>query len=302
MTSTKDPLFGPEPSVVESELLYGDISENEGCFVSSRTITEPVPEDESHWCFGERSSVEHERSALFKQTAFTFDEDSDDEDDDNDYDGHSSMLSNASLRQKTTTVGGYYFVNGKDNHESIPRRNADSLSAQPRSASHMALLKLRGGGRIDLKSMASTALHSEISKKLIVAAVVTLVFEGLIGHILEFLKIVMQTANDDTTYLNVIRAITAEKGIMGLWDGFCPWGIVQAVSKGAVFGLAHASALATLLPLAKKGKLPMALALTLAGGIGGGFQGYVLSPTLLLKTRVMTVRVSFERTVVLVTF
>lgn len=32
----------------------------------------------------------------------------------------------------------------------------------------------------------------------------------------------------------------------------------------------------------------MTLALTLAGGIGGGFQGYVLSPTLLLKTRVMT--------------
>lgn len=32
----------------------------------------------------------------------------------------------------------------------------------------------------------------------------------------------------------------------------------------------------------------MQLALTLAGGIGGGFQGYVLSPTLLMKTRVMT--------------
>lgn len=32
----------------------------------------------------------------------------------------------------------------------------------------------------------------------------------------------------------------------------------------------------------------MALAQTLGGGIGGGFQGYVLSPLLLLKTRVMT--------------
>jgi len=34
--------------------------------------------------------------------------------------------------------------------------------------------------------------------------------------------------------------------------------------------------------------MPELMALTLAGGIAGGFQGYVLSPTLLLKTRVMT--------------
>merc|ERR1712127_537331 len=33
---------------------------------------------------------------------------------------------------------------------------------------------------------------------------------------------------------------------------------------------------------------PEIMALTLAGGIAGGFQGFVLSPTLLLKTRVMT--------------
>lgn len=85
-----------------------------------------------------------------------------------------------------------------------------------------------------------------------------------------------------------ISEITAEKGIAGLWDGFCPWGVVQAVFKGAVFGLAHATALGFLLPMAEEGKLPMPLALTLAGGIGGGFQGFVLSPTLLLKTRVMT--------------
>lgn len=96
----------------------------------------------------------------------------------------------------------------------------------------------------------------------------------------------MQTS--ETTYLEVLQKITAEKGIAGLWDGFCPWGIVQAVSKGAVFGLAHASAAGVLVPLAEKGKLPMALALTAAGGIGGGFQGYILSPMLLLKTRVMT--------------
>ena len=97
----------------------------------------------------------------------------------------------------------------------------------------------------------------------------------------------MQTS--ETTYWDVLQEITAEKGIFGLWDGFCPWGIVQALGKGAVFGLAHAAAARTLVPMADSNKwLPMSLALTLAGGIGGGFQGYVLSPTLLLKTRVMT--------------
>jgi hypothetical protein len=122
----------------------------------------------------------------------------------------------------------------------------------------------------------------------LVAALVTLIFEGMIGHILEFFKIVMQTSAVDTSYTKVLQSITAEKGIAGLWDGFCPWGIVQSVFKGAVFGLAHAASSNVLLPLAEQNVLPMALAMTLAGGIGGGFQGYVLSPTLLLKTRVMT--------------
>ena len=137
------------------------------------------------------------------------------------------------------------------------------------------------------------AYQSQVGRNLIVSAIVTLVFEAMIGHILEFLKIVMQTSSsvtsNDISYLQVIRTITAEKGILGLWDGFCPWGIVQAVCKGAVFGLAHSTALQTLKPLAEQNYIPMALALTLAGGIGGGFQGYILSPTLLLKTRVMTV-------------
>ena len=58
--------------------------------------------------------------------------------------------------------------------------------------------------------------------------------------------------------------------------------------KGGVFGLAHSVAKSYTLPLAKQGVLPDLVALTIAGGIAGGFQGYVLSPTLLLKTRVMT--------------
>ena len=53
----------------------------------------------------------------------------------------------------------------------------------------------------------------------------------------EFLKICMQTSDAGATYGSVIRAITQQKGIGGLWDGFVPWGMVQAISKGAVFGL-----------------------------------------------------------------
>jgi hypothetical protein len=132
-------------------------------------------------------------------------------------------------------------------------------------------------------------------KRLFVSALVTLIFEACIGHILEFCKVLMQTSTTKISYAQVLQEITAEKGIGGLWDGFVPWGVVQAIFKGAVFGLAHTSAIRVLVPLADEGKLPLVLALTLAGGIGGGFQGYVLSPTLLLKTRVMTNPVFRER-------
>mmetsp|Transcript_26045 Transcript_26045/g.24895 ORF Transcript_26045/g.24895 Transcript_26045/m.24895 type:complete len:219 (-) Transcript_26045:71-727(-) len=47
--------------------------------------------------------------------------------------------------------------------------------------------------------------------------------------------------------------------------------------------------------MSSDGKIPKQLALTLAGGIAGGFQGFVLSPLLLLKTRVMTNPVFRER-------
>jgi Mitochondrial carrier protein len=200
-------------------------------------------------------------------------------------------------------------------------RNVSTTRAQTTvsaaAAAAAALVQLRGGGgtrpvasRLLLpldswyQHVASTVaalLASPLFRSLVVSALVTLIFEALIGHVLEFLKIVLQTSSsqgddddDDTdslSYWRAIQDITAAKGVAGLWDGFVPWGLIQALSKGAVFGLAHAWSLSLLLPLARDRKLiPMALALTLAGGIGGGFQGYVLSPTLLLKTRVMTVR------------
>ncbi|CAB9522340.1 whole genome shotgun sequence [Seminavis robusta] len=142
-------------------------------------------------------------------------------------------------------------------------------------------LLLRGGA-------AASSVGSEFAKKLLVTALVTLVYEALCGHILEFIKIYMQTSPDGTSYGTVLRQITAEKGIGGLWDGFIPWGVVQSFFKGSVFGLAHAMASSCLVPLAESGTIPMQLAMTCAGGIAGGFQGFVLSPTLLLKTRVMT--------------
>ena len=55
-----------------------------------------------------------------------------------------------------------------------------------------------------------------------------------------------------------------------------------------MFGAGHAVAKNQLQPLVEKKYISAATANILAGGIGGGFQGFVLSPTLLLKTRVMT--------------
>jgi hypothetical protein len=55
-----------------------------------------------------------------------------------------------------------------------------------------------------------------------------------------------------------------------------------------VFGFAQAFAKNQLQPLVEQKYISSSTANILAGGIGGGFQGFVLSPTLLLKTRVMT--------------
>lgn len=152
-----------------------------------------------------------------------------------------------------------------------------------------------------LRGGSAAAVSSDLSKKLINSAIVTLIFEATIGHILEFFKIVSQTSPPGTTYASVYRDITNEKGIGGLWDGFLPWGVLQSVLKGGVFGLAYAVANTMLKPLAMEGTIPMKLAMALSGGIAGGFQGYVLSPTLLMKTRVMTNEVFRESMSVLQT-
>ena len=68
-------------------------------------------------------------------------------------------------------------------------------------------------------------------------------------------------------------------------DGFIPWGMAQAVAKGAVFSwgqAACAKALHGTTGLSKETKT------VITGGVGGFVQGIVMSPLLLLKTRVMT--------------
>ena len=277
------------PSVVSSSLLY-----DEGCLVS---LTEALT------CSGGDMFPNDTTALPFLDS--DYEQESDDEDDeDDDDDGHSSMLSNASLRRARVTSSGTFTP-----PKSAAAENAqDTTTTSDVSVSHTkrdttksvfsirdrtvqssnalfarnSALSIRGG------AVASSNMGSEFTKRLIVAAIVTLVYEACLGHFFEFCKVVKQTSPPGTSYTSIIQSITAEKGIMALWDGFVPWGVVQAVFKGSVFGLAYAVASSILLPLADQGKISELMALTLAGGIAGGFQGYVLSPTLLLKTRVMT--------------
>jgi len=236
------------------------------------------------------------------------DEDSDDDSDDDEDDGHSSMLSTASLCRSRTgdarrRVGSGGSPSGADGAEGgnrrgrslsagydIPRshnwrgvsflaQQNNAVHAKGRSSALGAALGVRGGGG---------SSSNELAQRLLVAALVTILYEAVLGHLLEFTKIVMQTSPPGTSYGEVLSKITAEKGLPGIWDGFLPWGVVQSIFKGGVFGLAHAMASSYLGPLADSGVMPKQLAQTLAGGIAGGFQGFVLSPTLLLKTRVMT--------------
>ena len=55
-----------------------------------------------------------------------------------------------------------------------------------------------------------------------------------------------------------------------------------------MFSSAHMATRNALQPLVKDKVIPSQVAEVIAGGVGGGFQGLVLSPLLLLKTRVMT--------------
>lgn len=121
--------------------------------------------------------------------------------------------------------------------------------------------------------------------KFLIGGGVTVLFEAFCGgHFLEFLKIAKQTSND--SYFKIARDVTATKGIIGTLDGFVPWGLLQVLAKGAVFSLGQAEAR----HLLEKTSLSNDASMVLSGGMGGFVQGVVMSPLLLLKTRVMTDR------------
>ena len=102
---------------------------------------------------------------------------------------------------------------------------------------------------------APPAAATVASRKMLVAILVTFVFEVTVGHVIEFLKILMQTSDGSQTYLQLLGRITSEKGIVGIWDGFLPWGVVQCIGKGGVFGMTHAVAQGVLLPMSDAGAL-----------------------------------------------
>lgn len=120
--------------------------------------------------------------------------------------------------------------------------------------------------------------------KMVIGGVCTVLFEAFGGgNFFEFLKIAKQTTNDP--YGTIIKRVTAEKGIAAALDGFLPWGCIQAVAKGAVFSYGQAASFKL---LHGSSFLSDKHAEVLSGGMGGFVQGVVMSPILLLKTRVMT--------------
>ena len=75
--------------------------------------------------------------------------------------------------------------------------------------------------------------------KLVTSGGITIVFEAVGGgHYLEMLKILKQTSNDN--YWVITKRMTATKGIVGVLDGFMPWGMMQAMVKGSSFGFGQA--------------------------------------------------------------
>jgi hypothetical protein len=256
------------------------------------------------------ASGDHEWSFEEKEDSIDGD-DNDDDNDDAEDDGANKMLSNISVKRSriatgqrndtrarffassilivgSTRITGYIKRKRKDVifRSAAWTRKQQLLTKSSSSSISEILLKTRGGGAA---AATPAAMDNEFTRRLVVAALVTLLYEAIIGHLLEFMKIVMQTSPRGTSYVQVFRKITGgTKGLAGIYDGFLPWGVVQAMFKGGVFGFAHSIAYSYLNPLIENGILSKPLALTLAGGIAGGFQGYVLSPTLLLKTRVMT--------------
>jgi hypothetical protein len=118
--------------------------------------------------------------------------------------------------------------------------------------------------------------------KFMISGLCAWTFELFGGHYIEFLKILKQT-NAGKSYADLSRQMTAQKGLIGILDGYFPWGSIQCFIKGASFGLGQSLALKYL-----EDKTTAFNAQVLSGSVGGCLQGMMISPLVLLKTRVMT--------------
>ena len=157
---------------------------------------------------------------------------------------------------------------------------------QPAASWHGALPR----GTLAVAATPSLAASAPPSKpgenpfyKFLISGGVTIVFEMACGHYLEFLKIAKQTSSD--SYLQITKNMTGKKGLIGILDGFFPWGFLQCAFKGAAFGFGQAQSKVMLDNLHWFSNDTNTV---LSGGLGGAIQGVVMSPLLLLKTRVMT--------------
>lgn len=278
--------------------------------------------DDSSLIMAEYYRFSDTKSSFFTKDDKEDDDESSDDEEDDDMGGDSMMLSNIFIKNRlssvevgvTQRISSSYSDNNND--KQAKRSYAAAIGGNSRRflGSYNSILSMRGGGTATSIKNASSLTRTKTStrrrrkrnivkkeviitrggdsseslKRLLVAALVTLIYEAVIGHLLEFLKIVFQTSPPGTTYLDVFKTITSEKGLAGIYDGFVPWGVIQSIGKGASFGFANSLALNFLTPYVQQGYITNQIASTIAGGIGGGFQGYILSPTLLLKTRVMT--------------
>eukprot|EP01029_Cantina_marsupialis_P004409 TRINITY_DN1442_c1_g1_i1.p1 TRINITY_DN1442_c1_g1~~TRINITY_DN1442_c1_g1_i1.p1 ORF type:complete len:319 (+),score=92.04 TRINITY_DN1442_c1_g1_i1:56-958(+) len=130
-------------------------------------------------------------------------------------------------------------------------------------------------------SVKNQSAESPIAK-FAISGLVSWSFEFLLaGHFVEFLKVEKQATG--LSYKQITRNITQHKGFVGIFDGFFPWGSIYSVMKGCMFGWGQAVGRNFF-----DGKVSDSTANVLSGGVGGFVQGITLSPTLLLKTRVMT--------------
>ena len=142
-----------------------------------------------------------ECSFLTDQDECDDDGDNDDGEDDDD-DGHNSMLSNASLRRKRVNSGASspspLFVpnasrsggSGTHNVRHQPRMAGPAFSLKERKSQKTikkpaldAAISIRGGAAAAAKDPA------ELTRRLFVAALVTISYEFVLGHLLEFVKI-----------------------------------------------------------------------------------------------------------------